>query len=302
VPSGPDALAVAFDEAVNGLPIECVKASMLRRAQPVGGIYYGRCDSSEGRATTSRVKPPCLSDNYVNYVYRAYRQAMRCTGLDPKELFGLVTQETKFQVNIGNSGGAWGAAQMVGIAVADIDRNHRFAELEERPECARFAALFERSRARAGFTGRTGYPSQCERIHMPENPAETLVYGATLFKTYRAAAERELRRHGLRFASDRDRARIVREITLAMYNGGDAGVKPALRVLLRRLGSMRIGHDRFKNEFRAEILAHYGDGLDLFGGNEAALADKRLQVVGYAPAIAALERSISSETGRECAL
>lgn len=283
----PGAVSTPDDDPV-GLPAACFKAAMKQRPLPTRTYLYARCESETGAETIAGTPPPCLSDHYVNATREAYLSAMRCLGEDPRELFGMFANEAGFQVNLGNTAKAWGAAQITPWAGTPEDHAKLFTPYADKPECESAAAVMKLEGLKK--------VSPCLLTHASVNPLRSFVIGGLAIKRMRSVAAKVIPRA----TPAAERKLILRDLSMQMYNQGDVGVSKTLKKYLSDHPDGASTYARFKEGFSAYLSDHYGEGVPYYEMNDDARASARHQVSGYAARARSSAAKASEVAGVDC--
>ncbi len=272
------------------LPPACVLASL--ESTPDHVYKFGVCDDGTGKIRTKNVEKPCISESYHFLAYLSYLEAMTCLGIDPREMFGLLNLESNFQTNIGSFSGAWGVGQLTGVAVATTNQFKRLAPYAQRKECEPLKRYFE-----APMSDKNA----CEWIGVPENPARNFLYAGITYLTFKKLAAVEVAKAlPLAKLKPAERERAIFDITAYMYNGGDGGVRQALRVFLEEKGPAPLSYSVFKAEFRDYLREYFGSSIPYYAARPDALAGKRREVSMYVGGIESRLAKVEKAAGVKC--
>jgi hypothetical protein len=261
---------------------------MERRPKPSSTFLYAKCDSESAKETTKHVPPPCLTDNYVNFIRHAYLGALRCLDEEPHELFGLIGNESKFQLNVGNTSHAWGVAQITPGAGNLKVFSEWFDAYRGKPECSGYSDALK-------FEEKTSSTS-CLMTWPPSNPARSFLVAGLVLKQFRGEAAALVPRG----ASAGDRRKIVNELAMEMYNAGDSAVGACWRNFLVDHPDGASSYARFSSLFPGYLADHYGDGLEYFEKHASARDRARTEVSRYVAGARAIAKHANHVTQKEC--
>jgi hypothetical protein len=295
---GEAALTALFTKLVGAIdpaafPPACTHASLASAPLPYDTLFYGACTADGG---FSKVARPCLSERYHRLVHNSYVLAMRCLGVDPKELFPVLNVESGFEVNAGNPAGAWGVAQLTGIAAREVRRRGELARLAALPECAPVRPALEAPfdpRAR-GFL--------CSRIAIPPNPALGLIYAGILHRANQRTARQLVSRWTNPSLDRRDRARLVTYLARTMYNAGSSGISQAFLTFVQEQGNEALDLAGFIEAFPRFLGTNYLRGENEPAERTARMVPRREEVSTYMSRIETRAAAIRRSTGVACAL
>jgi hypothetical protein len=231
-----------------------------------------------------------MSDGYVVFVWRAYGEAMKCLGLRPQEMMGLVTAESRFQANIGNHASAYGGGQMLLSSSFRVEEADLIKPYRDRPECAAAAhLLFKRDKPR--------FPNGCDLTSLPDNPLKNFIYSGIFYKLAHTEASGTT---GLGGATGKDYERINHDLALYFYNAGGSHVRAAVENYRRAVPGGMKTYAVFSQRFPAYLREHFGEGVESYQSDSDKLRRKRNEVAAYANAINDLPKQISQATGKDC--
>lgn len=299
-------LASLLKRANEGLPVECIVGALKKNIQPGGTLRYGFCGKSGQEKPTEvlptclgtqpcYLPPPCVSPRYVSLVYNSFTQSMRCLGLNEKELFPVFGIESYYEMNIGNTGGDWGIAQLSPPALLALDWKSKFASLSRRPECAQLKNALSRPMSSKA--------TPCERIELPLNPSRSFIYGGTMYIINKSIAKTAIEKLKSRRKSPITSAQVEKltvDLTRYMYNAGAGGVKQAFLSFIEENQNADLEITTLEDQFSEYLKNHYGEGLAYFKTHEDLQKKIRGTVPGYAKWVNGFAQHVSSAMGVEC--
>lgn len=151
------------------IPIQCIQIAM---EQFPGS--YATCGN--GKLQSKGVKRPCMTEEYVTFVYNAYHDVKDCFNLDPKRSFLQIYVESGFHINAFNrSGKDAGIGQFTKAGIDHvghslINRVHQLVSESSNPSCERIASLMGSLAPDASEV-----KNRCSMLTLPENPYRSLV-------------------------------------------------------------------------------------------------------------------------------
>ena len=151
------------------IPIQCIQVAM----EQFPG-HYATC--TNGARQSEGVKRPCLTEEYVNFVYNAYHDVKDCFNLDPKRSFLQIYVESGFHINAFNRGGndagigQFTKAGIDHVGHSLINRVHQLVSESSNPSCERIASLMGSLAPDA-----SEIKNRCSMLTVPENPYRSLV-------------------------------------------------------------------------------------------------------------------------------
>jgi hypothetical protein len=267
---------VADDPAL--VPDACVRGIMERRPQASATYLYAKCDSETDAAKSESIRcvpAPRLTDAYVAFTRRAFIGAFECLGEDPREFVGLIGLEAAFQSNLGNTSHAWGVGQITPQAGAPERYGKQFEPYRDKPECA----PYKEAMSLDGIKKST----PCLLTTPPMGPVRNFLFAGLLFKTMHSEAEAIVPKS----QSAAVHKRIVRELTMEMYNAGDGGVSSCWHSYLADHPDGASSYEKFSSAstgFPAYLAQNYGTTIKYYESNTDARDQVRVAVSHYVAA------------------
>ena len=295
-------LASQLCSTESSIPAECFAPLVDTRPKVTQNVFYGFCDSEDGQPKTRisgcksrhgrdcRLPAPCSSPGYVNFVRSSYLDATKCVGIDPRETFGLVGAESRFNVNIRSAGGVWGISQVTSGAFFQVQRKRWLDELVGKPECSGFKKVLTE--------GPHDHRGPCRFVSLPGNPGKSFIYMGIIYKHLLSMANGLLDRYRIRLPEE-TRGKIARDLAIYMYNGGYGGIRQVFHAFIMEHGVRNYA--RFSRHFRDFLRENYGGGLDSYQGDPDALQARREEVSNYRRNIQSVTDSVRKRTGIQCA-
>lgn len=151
------------------IPIQCIQVAM----EQFSGSY---ATCADGKLESKGVRRPCLSEEYVNFVYNAYHDVKDCFSLDPKRSFLQIFVESGFHINAYNrSGKDAGIGQFTKAGIdrvghSLVNRVYQVISESSNPSCERIASLMG-----SLAPDSSAVKNRCSVLTIPENPYRSLV-------------------------------------------------------------------------------------------------------------------------------
>jgi hypothetical protein len=251
--------------------MSCIAFAMYRFSERGVGYAYKNC-SGVASVPVRMEHRPCISENYVRYMYERYKSVSRCalkgSTITQNETFPLFSLESGFHVNITSGSGCRGIGQLSKIAVQEMDALDRADEekfqkpytrgsLQSHAECAEFEKNIT-----GPIPDHSKKLGECEVISLPENPELNLLYSLRLYrmlkdeKAYSTIQKNlaQLKSHGLTQTEiDALQIRLAR----IMYNGGYPAIQSTFNTFMKTLGNGSLAGDALWNRYTDFIYSHY---------------------------------------------
>lgn len=197
-------------------PAECIYASMKKVGMEAP--VYWKCGEDDKMLSSTKMPKPCLSEKYVSYVHENFLKAMECAGLDPYETFPLISEESGFQLNVGNGGA--GIGQQNSGSVNGLNEG-KFVEkiLKERSEqCKPLLELMRKSDGTLMTRIDSRYP--CQYVALPYNPGLALLYFGAFYLDARSKVEKLLKSWNRNRYNEEELNKITAWLTRMCYAAG----------------------------------------------------------------------------------
>ena len=297
----PDALSQSDSE------IACIGKAMSRFSKSGSGYAYKKCSST--KAIPAKVDRPCISENYVRYIYDRFKSVSRCVLKDSsirlKETFPLFALESGFHLNVTSGSGCRGIGQLSRIAVQEMDDVDQ-ADMEKcdlpfskcslftHPECTPFEKHLT-----GPIPDHSEKLGECEVIAIPENPDSNLLYSLRLYRMLKddkasTTIEKNLPRLKAMGLGPEEVEELKTRLAQAMYNGGYPSIQSTFNAFLRTLPPKAFAKGQ-----KGEILwSRYK--THLYNHYPAKGAARRQEVRDSVNKIEKAKSQIEESTGAAC--
>jgi hypothetical protein len=222
-----------------------------------------------------RVPAGCVSQKYLDFVYDSFTETMSCLRINPRELFRMIHQESRFQLNAVSGSGVAGIAQMSGDGIApgcESVAPDLAEKLPSLPRCERIAGPPRRSFAYMGLF----------YLDMKKRAIDAMAKFPKMLKVPAA-----------------DKVQIARDLVFYMYNGGPAGIEVAFRSFVAEFGG-RVTYSQFSRYFHRWLANQYGKELEEFEDKPEKLKARRREVSGYLSQMTENVQAVSVKAGVSC--
>ncbi|WP_413580525.1 hypothetical protein [Bdellovibrio sp. HCB288] len=254
----------------------CIETAMYLQSAASGPVVdYKTCSGGKSKNAPAR---PCVSENYFTLVNNSFEVVSQCMKnyigegesvaaqkQNIRTVFGMITVESGFHVNIMSKTGAGGIGQFTQPAISAV--NKMISETEEylksHPDarCHRLANEF------LAEDKRMGAKNSCDRISITEgNPVTNMIY------TYAALKEatdyfdnnvfNDSKMKGKFALSADELAKIKRATMVWSHNTGYAGLKtPLTKLLTTKYAKKKVTNaDTFLAELREYARSYPNKG------------------------------------------
>ena len=223
----PEYLKINDSDVERRVPIQCIQ---LAQQNFLG--HYGLCDSEENKPLITQIKP-CMSKNYVTFVYNAYHDVMDCFNIDPRDNFFQIMIESGFHINaINKDGFDSGMGQFTANGIKRVmannlvERTRKVLLESSRISCQRISSIVGNFNVDA-----FSVKKRCALISLPNNP-----YRSMLFKYLHTMLDQLVLDDllsGLPEIREATTDRVKRQLLFLSYNRGMFGLKRLLSGYIR---------------------------------------------------------------------
>ncbi len=287
--------------------ISCIATSMSRFSKSGAGYAYKKCPS--WKSIPQIADRPCLSANYVRYMYDRFKNASRCvfhgSTITSKETFPLFALESGFHLNVTSGSGCRGIGQLSNIAVQEMDAlDLADAEKCEKPYTrASLYAHSECSGYEKNLTGQIPDHSkrlgECEVIAIPENPDANLFYSLRLYRMLKddkanSVIEKNISGFNSLGISSAEIENLKIQLARAMYNGGYPSIQATFNAFMKTVSSRSLTKTP-KGETLWSLYQNY-----IYRRYPAKGEARRREVRDYVSKIEKAKGQIEERTGGSC--
>jgi hypothetical protein len=251
---------------------------------------------------------PCISENYVRYIYDRYKSVSRCvfkdSSISPKETFPLFALESGFHLNVTSGSGCRGIGQLSRIAVQEMD-SVDLADLEKCKRPFSKCSLYSHTECEP-FKKHLSGPipdhseklGECEVIAIPENPDSNLLYSLRMYRMLKEekatlTVEKNLPRLKALGLGAEEVEDLKTKLARIMYNGGYPSIQATFNAFIRSLPPKALKAPKGEtlwNRYKTHIYNHY----------PAKGTARRQEVRDYVGKIEKAKSQIEESTGAAC--
>lgn len=154
------------------IPVKCIQ---LAQQNYVG--HYALCENESEAPKVTQIKP-CMTENYVQFVYNAYHDVTDCFNIDPRALYFQIMIESGFHINaINKTGMDSGMGQFTANGIKRVtannlvERTRRILLESSRSSCQRISSI-------VGSFSIDAFSVQkrCSMIALPKNPYRSMLF------------------------------------------------------------------------------------------------------------------------------
>jgi hypothetical protein len=224
----------------------CIETAMFLQSSQSGPVVnYKTCSNGVAKNAPSR---PCVSERYFTLVNNSFEVVSQCMKTyigegesaiaqkqNIREVFGMITVESGFHINITSKTGAGGIGQFTSPAINAVNKviseTESYLANHSDVRCQKLAAEF------LGDKNLMKTNATCDRVSIKEgNPVTNLIYTYAALKEAKDYFDDNVYNEAkikAKFAlSSNDMAKIKRATMIWSHNTGFAGLKTPLTKLL----------------------------------------------------------------------